>query len=490
MVQLDIILAAIGLLSCANTMFYYIFVAIRAKWNQHCHRSACKPIFWSLLGVSLVLAVGTATALWVLCFPFWHPVSGFICVAKFNLLLKQSRGAAPQNGMTQLGCGHSSISPMGTAASCATALAMPKVALLFLARDALPHQELWKAWLGSAAALVNTQCLRGLPCQNFGSHSWQHLQELCGSSNQSSSRSVLEQQHMFSVYVHNWPNSTAFDPDSVFHNQEVSQRVETQWGHHSLAEASRRLLQAALQDPLNQRFVLVSEDSIPLYPPATIYQQLMLEDKSRINACKLMFWRRQMNRYQKHPGFREEGITPDMWRKHWQWFALVRKHAQVVADDKTVINVFAKHCYTFQEGNKERECFSDEHYISTLLAVHGLDHETDCLGVNMHADWAHKNGSHPRSYMPEQITPGLINSLRLPLHGCNYDAAIDSSNHVFKHIDTIAERDCIGEPQPPVQSLGYQCPLFARKFPLDTVSTALDLFLEQESHGVQLLNQW
>ena len=47
------------------------------------------------------------------------------------------------------------------------------------------------------------------------------------------------------------------------------------------------LLQAALQEPLNQRFVLVSESCIPLYPPTTIWQQLLSEDKSRIDACKL-----------------------------------------------------------------------------------------------------------------------------------------------------------------------------------------------------------
>ena len=112
MVQLDIILAVVGLLSCANAVFYYIFVAIRAKWSQHCHRSACKPILWSLVGVSLVLIVGTAAAFWVLCFPFWHPVSGFICVAKMNLLLEQWQGAAPQSHITQLdSCRHSSILP-------------------------------------------------------------------------------------------------------------------------------------------------------------------------------------------------------------------------------------------------------------------------------------------------------------------------------------------------------------------------------------------
>ena len=31
--------------------------------------------------------------------------------------------------------------------------------------------------------------------------------------------------------------------------------------------------------------------------------------------------------------------------------------------------------------------FVDEHYISTLLAVHGLDDETDCDGFVTNADW-------------------------------------------------------------------------------------------------------
>lgn len=30
---------------------------------------------------------------------------------------------------------------------------------------------------------------------------------------------------------------------------------------------------------------------------------------------------------------------------------------------------------------------ADEHYISTLLAVHGLDDETDCDGFVTNADW-------------------------------------------------------------------------------------------------------
>lgn len=44
------------------------------------------------------------------------------------------------------------------------------------------------------------------------------------------------------------------------------------------------LLSAALRDPLNQRFALVSDTSVPLYPPAVVYEQL-LSQPSYQDAC-------------------------------------------------------------------------------------------------------------------------------------------------------------------------------------------------------------
>ena len=57
------------------------------------------------------------------------------------------------------------------------------------------------------------------------------------------------------------------------------------WGTFALVEATRALMRASLEDPLNQKFVLLSEAGIPLYPPDLLYVQLMSEDKSRIDAC-------------------------------------------------------------------------------------------------------------------------------------------------------------------------------------------------------------
>ena len=49
--------------------------------------------------------------------------------------------------------------------------------------------------------------------------------------------------------------------------------------------AMRLLLRAALADVRTQRFMYACEHTLPLYPPTLVYQQLMGESKSRINAC-------------------------------------------------------------------------------------------------------------------------------------------------------------------------------------------------------------
>lgn len=76
-----------------------------------------------------------------------------------------------------------------------------------------------------------------------------------------------------------------FPEDSLFHGREISERVHVRWGTFALVEATRALMRASLEDPLNQKFVLLSEAGIPLYPPDLVYVQLMSEDKSRINSC-------------------------------------------------------------------------------------------------------------------------------------------------------------------------------------------------------------
>ena len=74
-------------------------------------------------------------------------------------------------------------------------------------------------------------------------------------------------------------------PASRFSKALIKNRVATEWGGFTLASATRALLRAALLDPNNQRFALLSESCVPLYSPAVVYSQLVYSDKSRINAC-------------------------------------------------------------------------------------------------------------------------------------------------------------------------------------------------------------
>lgn len=112
-------------------------------------------------------------------------------------------------------------------------------------------------------------------------------------------------------------------PDPVFAPAVIQDRIFTAWGSHNLTRASKRLLAEALkvrwlclmvlrlacgcmwsqkklacclqcnwtstcitQEPRNRFFVLLSESCMPLYPPQTVYQQLVHAHQSRINACR------------------------------------------------------------------------------------------------------------------------------------------------------------------------------------------------------------
>ncbi|KAK9808849.1 hypothetical protein WJX72_005003 [[Myrmecia] bisecta] len=309
---------------------------------------------------------------------------------------------------------------------CAAALRMPKVALMFLTRGDMPHERLWSDWFAGGAGLVSLDAVRTLACARQRYLVLDRLQPAC-SRNASANATILDQQHMFTVYTHPARDFAGYPNASLFHGTDLQNRIATQWGHHSTTEAARRMLQAALKEPLNQRFVLLSESCIPLYPPA-------------------------------------------------MWVALIRKHATAIAEDTVVAASFEEHCTWGADpdwGGKWRDCFSDEHYMSTLLAIYGLDQETDCLGFVAHADWENgEPGYHPVTYEPDDISPELIQKLRMP-EICGLP--VDSVASAWKGLGTI-EDVYLSAPVAYGPVLGYQCPLFARKFPAHTADLLYDLY--------------
>ena len=45
-----------------------------------------------------------------------------------------------------------------------------------------------------------------------------------------------------------------------------------------------------------------------------------------------------------------------------------RDHAAIIAEDKELPDIFTKWCYMEWADNNWRDCYSDEHYLGTLLA--------------------------------------------------------------------------------------------------------------------------
>lgn len=78
-----------------------------------------------------------------------------------------------------------------------------------------------------------------------------------------------------------------FPATSIFYGRDIKARVHVDWGTFSLVAALKELIMSGLEDRLNQKFMLISESGIPLYPGETMWVELMVEEKSRINACEL-----------------------------------------------------------------------------------------------------------------------------------------------------------------------------------------------------------
>ncbi len=140
-------------------------------------------------------------------------------------------------------------------------------------------------------------------------------------------------QYLFTVYIHPAPKYSPYPRGSLFYGREVANRVQVwpptlmkpvedfhkvsssghrvsgralimtlgaldvivqvRWGEFGMVEALRSLLRAALADPSNQRFQLLCEHTLPLQSPLLIYQQLMKEPRSRVNACVKEDWQWQ-----------------------------------------------------------------------------------------------------------------------------------------------------------------------------------------------------
>ncbi|KAL2942227.1 50S ribosomal protein L13 [Bienertia sinuspersici] len=230
----------------------------------------------------------------------------------------------------------------------------PKIAFMFLVRGALPLGPLWDKFF------------RGY-------------------------------EGLYTIYVHASPlyNQT-YPKHSVFHGRRIPSK-EVQWGKFNMVEAERRLLANAVLDPLNQRFVLLSESCIPLFNFTTVYEYLINSSKSYVEVYD--------NKGPTGRGRYSSRMSPivriDQWRKGSQWFEMNRDLAIQVIQDKKYFPIFAKFC--------KHSCYGDEHYLPTYINI-----KFGTKNTNRTVTWVDWSvlGPHPGKYERPRVTPELLEKLR------------------------------------------------------------------------------
>jgi hypothetical protein len=294
--------------------------------------------------------------------------------------------------------------------ACAESLKVDKVAIMLMTKGSIHHHAVWRQWFASAAGKI--------PIDKQASCSMVDIDtvpEACGfltdiANGDVSTLDILDDplkfQTIFNVYVHVPPgNENELEP--LFRPHVIPRRVNVEWGEPSMIYAMRELIWFAFQDPLNQRFVLLSESDIPIYGPLPFYHEMMSETKSRVDTSLKL----PSDKYRWH--FRFMCGTPPIlerdWRKSSQWFTLIRDHAELVLQDTGIYRSFERFCTSFWDDAHDwyRVCYSDEHYIPTLLQVMNESHRTYRTRGPSHVDWS-RGGAHPAEYSPENITSNLV----------------------------------------------------------------------------------
>ena len=202
----------------------------------------------------------------------------------------------------------------------------------------------------------------------------------------------------YSVYVHTQPGFK-YSNDSIFYGKNKDLDKPVEWGKMSQVLGIKRLVRQALQDPLNERFCLMSESCIPLVPFRKWQSVMFNHSKSILNACPM----EGMEENRWHKDLDQTNITVKHWRKSATWFALNRKHAEIFVNE------------TETESAWNKVMCVDEHYLPTILANRGLDNETTCSDGFAYVHWPSAIAAHPSTFSGTDITKSFLRALERPI---------------------------------------------------------------------------
>ena len=177
----------------------------------------------------------------------------------------------------------------------------------------------------------------------------------------------------FSVYVH----AILDNPDfSCFPERAKTYLNLVPSSYGKLLPLIRALLEEALKDEANKKFVFLCGATIPLKDAAFVRAVMEADDKSHIGFC---------------PNIRTEGLPTAVlpWcPKHSHFVTINRKHAELYTHEEKLFPIFDKiFC-------------GEEHYLGAAMMLTGADRDNDYFSEDlMGSDWEHaeEGGQRPRT---------------------------------------------------------------------------------------------
>ena len=260
------------------------------------------------------------------------------------------------------------------------------------------------------------------------------------------------QQDRASVYVHASRHNYRLNVSrgSAFWGSQVA-GTKVEWGDMNMVRATRRLLASALEDPSNQRFVLVSESCIPIRSFDFVHSYLFAGNRSFLTTHPVLdHWRYPMP-YLFWKGMDQKLVPPEKFRKGSQWFALTRQHAVAIVKDETYYPEFAR------SGTE----IPDESYIQTIIPMLFPASSIEPRSV-LYVQWPNSTSPHPRVFRRKDVTASLLQNLqvrRMPVP------------------ETVGTRGRMSPTGDACKLAGHEVPcfLFARKFGADAMQPLLQM---------------
>ena len=208
----------------------------------------------------------------------------------------------------------------------------------------------------------------------------------------------------FSIYIHGKDNNQIKFKHDFFKNYIIKENYPTEWACYSLVHLQNRLLELALIDENNKKFILLSGTHIPLHNFDFIYDFLIKDDNSYIffqhysnQSSDLLNRFTTINNYKKYNLYN--------WNYASQWSILNRNITKFILDNETEFNtIFSKSKYPDEYAyiNYIIENKKFKNIINKRTSYSSLVQSIDCK----------KYRSSPHTFDNNEINERLLNNIK------------------------------------------------------------------------------